>query len=73
MDIEAGSEPPPTPGGGDQGMESFFSEVALVKSILERIRRSLVKLQVGLRRGRGSKRHDKCPIRLLLFFSSMWV
>lgn len=54
-------------------MESFFSEVALVKSILERIRRSLVKLQVGLRRGRGSKRHDKCPIRLLLFFSSMWV
>jgi hypothetical protein len=28
-------------------MEAFFSEVALVKGILERIRRSLVKLQVG--------------------------
>lgn len=49
MDLEAGSEPPPTPGGGDKGMESFFSEVALVKGILERIRRSLLKLQVGLR------------------------
>ena len=47
VDIEAGPEPPPTPGGGDRGMESFFSEVAMVKEIMERIRRSLVKLQVG--------------------------
>jgi hypothetical protein len=28
-------------------MDAFFSEVALVKSILERIRRALVKLQVN--------------------------
>mmetsp|Transcript_16013 Transcript_16013/g.39358 ORF Transcript_16013/g.39358 Transcript_16013/m.39358 type:complete len:328 (-) Transcript_16013:67-1050(-) len=45
VDVELGSEPPPSPGGGVKGMDAFFSEVALVKSILERIRRALVKLQ----------------------------
>ena len=52
-DVEAGPAPAAAaaaaggPGGGDEGMEAFFSEVAVVKGIMERIRRALAKLQAS--------------------------
>lgn len=46
-DLEAGPPPLPTPGGGNEDMESFFADVAAIKSILEGIRRSLLKLQAA--------------------------
>jgi syntaxin 1B/2/3 len=45
-DVEA-PPPPVGPGGGDSSMESFFADVATVKAILEKTRKSLVKLQAA--------------------------
>jgi syntaxin 1B/2/3 len=44
-DEESGPPPPVGPGGGDSSMEVFFADVAKVKAILEKVRKSLVKLQ----------------------------
>jgi len=52
------------PGGGDEGMEAFFSEVAVVKGIMERIRRALAKLQASHEAGPRASCQSPCHLNM---------